>query len=35
MNILNVYHIQTIREEERFRMNILNVYCIQRIGDEE
>ena len=27
--------LETIGDEERFRMNIVNVYCIQTIGDEE
>ena len=35
MDIIDVYCIQTIGDEERFRMNIANVYCIQTIGDEE
>ena len=35
MNIVSVYCIQTIGDEEWFRMNIVNVYFIQTIGDEE
>ena len=35
MNIVNVYCIQTIGDEEWFRMDIIDVYCIQTIGDEE
>ena len=35
MNIVSVYVVQTIGDEESFRKDILNEYCIQTIGAEE
>ena len=35
MDIIDVYCMQTIGDEDRFPMNIVNVYCIETIGDEE
>ena len=35
MNIVDVYCIQTIVDEEGFRMNNINVYFVQTFGDEE